>query len=105
MEGVRRITIRVTPELHSQLNRLANDRSVSLNSLAVSALETYAKTHDKQAKQLPLRELSALLAPAAEASDLTEEELLRYAREVRKRIWQEHYQRAVRVQTDSAGPG
>ncbi len=101
MEEVRRITIRVAPELHNQLNLLADDQSVSLNSLAVDALETYVKTHDKRAKQLPLQELSILLAPAAEAADLTEEELLRHAREVRKRIWQERYEKAVHA---PAGP-
>jgi hypothetical protein len=49
---------------------------------------------------LPLRELGALLAPAAEAAELTEEELLHYARQVRRRIWQERYEKAVQALTD-----
>jgi len=93
---VKRITIRVPPELHRQLGQLASSRSVSLNTLAVEALEAYAEALVADREHLPLRQLSALLAPAAEAADLTEEELLRYARQVRRRIWQERYEKAVR---------
>jgi len=92
---VRRITIRVPPELHQQLSRLAASQSVSLNALAVEALEAYAEALAAGLERFPLRELSALLAPAAEAADLTEEELLHYARHVRRRIWQERYEKAV----------
>ncbi len=49
---------------------------------------------------LPLPELSALLAPAADADDLTEHELLRHAREVRQRIWQERYEQMMRAQAE-----
>ncbi|MCK4450988.1 MAG: toxin-antitoxin system HicB family antitoxin, partial [Anaerolineae bacterium] len=37
---VKRITIRVPPALHRQLHQTAADQSVSLNTLAVRALET-----------------------------------------------------------------
>lgn len=44
-----------------------------------------------QEERFPLRELQDLLAPAAEEANLTEKELLDYARKVRERIWQERY--------------
>ena len=100
---VKRITIRVPPELHQQLTRLAADRSVSLNTLAVEALEAYAEALAAGHRRFPLRELSALLAPAAEAADLTEEELLHYARQIRRRIWQERYERAVQSLRSAQG--
>lgn len=83
---VRRITIRVSPKLHRRLSRLAADRAVSLNMLAVEALEAYTQARAPDQERLPLKPLSALLVPAAEAADLTEEELLRHARQVRRRI-------------------
>ncbi|MCX6029605.1 MAG: toxin-antitoxin system HicB family antitoxin [Chloroflexi bacterium] len=92
----RRITIRVSPDLHSALNLMAARRSVSLNRLTVEALERFAHAQVEPPTRLPLRELSALLAPAAEAEDLSEEELLHHAREVRRRIWQERYEKLVR---------
>lgn len=92
---VKRITIRVYPELHRQLRELATERSVSLNTLAVEALESYSAALAAGEQRLPLKQLSALLAPAAEADALTEEELLHYARQVRSRIWQERYAKAV----------
>ncbi|HIQ05346.1 MAG TPA: toxin-antitoxin system HicB family antitoxin [Anaerolineae bacterium] len=101
---VKRITIRVPPELHQQLSRLAASQSVSLNTLAVEALEAYAETLVAGRGRFPLRELSALLAPAAEAADLTEEELLHYARLVRRRIWRERYERAVQSHSDRQEP-
>jgi predicted transcriptional regulator len=101
---VKRITIRVPPELHQQLSRLAASRSVSLNTLAVEALEAYAEALTAGRERFPLRELSALLAPAAEAADLTEEELLHYARLVRRRIWQERYERAIQSHSDQQEP-
>ncbi len=93
--NVKRITLRVPPELHQQLGQLAIDRSVSLNTLAVEALAAYAEVMAAGQERFPLQELSALLSPAAEAADLTEEELLRHARQVRQRIWQERYEKAI----------
>jgi len=46
-------------------------------------------------ERLPLQELGALLIPAAEAAELTEEELLHCARQVRRRMWRERYEHAV----------
>lgn len=97
---VKRITIRVPPALHRQLHQTAADQSVSLNTLAVRALEVYIEGVPADQERLPLRELSALLAPAAEATGLTEEELLHYARQVRRRIWQERYEKTVQAFTD-----
>ncbi len=94
--GVTRITIRVSPELHGRLGELAAGRSVSLNTLAVEALEAYAESAAAASGHFPLKQLAALLAPAAEAADLTEEELLGHARRMRRRIWEERYRKATR---------
>ena len=93
---VRRITVRVPPELHKRLSSLARERSVSLNTLASEALEDYVESEVAGQGRLPLKQLSALLAPVAEAASLSEEELLDQAREVRHRIWRERYEQAVR---------
>jgi predicted transcriptional regulator len=100
---VKRITIRVPPELHQQLSQLAVNRSVSLNTLAVEALEVYSEALAADQERFPLRQLSALLAPAAEAAELTEEELLHYARQIRRRIWQERYEKAVQSLRSAQG--
>jgi len=101
--AIKRITIRVPPALHRELRQTATSRSVSLNTLAVQVLKAYVnETRAADREHLPLRELGALLAPAAEAAELTEEELLHYARQVRSRIWQERYEQAVQ---DHEGTG
>ena len=92
---VRRITVRLPPELHKRLSALARERSVSLNTLVIQALEDYAESEAAGQGRLPLERLSALLAPVAEAGHLSEEELLDQAREVRRRIWRERYEQAV----------
>lgn len=102
---VKRITIRIPPALHRRLHDTAVDQSVSLNTLALRALEAYvekvsAESSTADHERLPLRELGALLTPAAEATELTEEELLDHARQVRRRIWQERYEQAVRASSD-----
>jgi len=102
---VKRITLRVAPELHSRLNRLAVDREMSLNTLAIDALEAYARTEKDMPQRLPLQELSELLAPAAEAEGLTEDELLRHARAIRKRIWLERYEQTIHAATEQAMSG
>jgi len=89
---LKRITVRVSPELHAQASQTAAQCRVSLNQLVIEALQAYIRRREGEAGRWPLRELSALLAPAAEASDLTEQELLRQVRQVRRRIWQERYQ-------------
>lgn len=101
---IKRITIRVSPKLHQRLSQLAANRSVSLNTLAIEALEAYAEALTAGRERFPLRELSALLAPAAEAANLTEEEVLHYARQVRRRIWQERYERAIQSHSDQQEP-
>ena len=100
----KRMTIRIPPALHRQLHQAAAERSVSLNTLAVKALEVYVEAQAADRGRLPWRELSAVLAPAAEAAELTEEELLHYARQVRRRIWQERYEKAVQAQSDHQAP-
>lgn len=74
--GIKRITIRVPATLHKALAHAAIDRNASLNRLAVEALEQYLATIQKEGGWFPLRELSDLLTPAAEARGLTEEDLM-----------------------------
>jgi predicted transcriptional regulator len=101
---VKRITIRVPRVLHEQLHKAADESDISLNTLAVRALEAYVEGGPTDRERFPVRELSALLAPAAEAAELTEEELNRHIREVRRRIWQERYENAVQIRMDEQKP-
>jgi HicB family. len=55
---IKRITIRVPPELHQRLSQLAADRSVSLNTLAVEALEAYTESLAAEQERFPLTEQS-----------------------------------------------
>jgi len=96
VQDIRRITIRVSPDLHRRMGKLAAKRTMSLNTLAVEAMEAYTKAPMTATERFPLKELAALLAPAAEAADISEEDLQRHVREVRRRIWQERYQETVR---------
>jgi hypothetical protein len=104
-KDIKQITVRIPLALYRRLHDVAVAQSVSLNTLAVRALEAYvakASVESSTADQdrLPLRELGALSTPIAEAADLTEEELLDHARRVRRRIWQERYEKAVRAAVD-----
>src|SRR5512136_2490319 len=101
----KRITIRVSPKLHKRLAHAASGESVSLNSLAVKALEEYVAVHARKDERLALRELSDLLAPAAEADELTEEELLRHVRQVRQRIWHERYEKTLKAHSGPSQAG
>jgi predicted transcriptional regulator len=92
--SVKRITVRVSPELHEQVCEAAARRQLSLNRFVVEALEAHVLRREA-AEQWPLRQLGAMLAPAAEAAELSEEELLRQVRETRRRIWEERYQAAA----------
>ena len=95
---IRRITLRVPSLLHEELARAASERDLSLNQLAVDALEVYLV---QEKGRFPLRKLSDLFAPAAQAKSLTEEELLRHVKEARRRIWQERYHQAVEAAQSS----
>jgi predicted transcriptional regulator len=86
---LRRITLRVSPQLHQNLTQVAQEQNKSLNHLAVEALEEYLL---QTQERLPLQEMSDLLVPAAQAAGLDEESLLRHVKEARRRIWQERYQ-------------
>lgn len=92
VDNIRRITLRVPSQLHQALTQVAVERDVSLNRLAVEALEQYVV---QEKRRFPLQELSALLAPAAQTKGLTEEEMMRHVKEVRRRIWQERYRETV----------
>ena len=95
--SIKRITVRVPPDLHEQVSKAAAREDESLNQFVVEALEAHVRRREDQAGRWPLRELSALLAPAAEASGLSEEELIEHVQEVRRRIWEERYQAATRA--------
>jgi len=101
VDNIRRITLRVPSQLHQALTQAAAERDVSLNHLAVEALELYLVQEKElalsEAKgQFPLKELSGLLAPAAQARGLTEEEMMRHVKEARRRIWYERYREMVK---------
>lgn len=95
--SVKRITVRVSPELHERATEVATQHQKSLNQFVAEAIEVYIHRKEAEAGQWPLGELSALLAPAAEAKDLSEGELLRRVREVRRHIWEERYQETARA--------
>lgn len=108
IDNTRRITLRVPPQLYQALTQAAVERDVSLNHLAVEALELYLvqekelalsrspERSEGEAKgRFPLQELSDLLAPAAQARGLTEEEMMRHVKEARRRIWYERYREMV----------
>ena len=92
VENIRRITLRVPSQLHQALIQAAAERDLSLNRLAVEALELYVI---QEKGRLPLRELSDLLAPVAQTRGQTEEEMMRHVKEARRRIWQERYREMV----------
>ena len=94
VDDIRRITLRVPSQLHQVLTEVATERDVSLNRLAIEALEQYAV---QERGRFPLKELSDLLAPAAQIKGLTEEEMMRHVKEARRRIWQERYREMVEV--------
>ncbi len=96
---IRRITIRVSPELHEQAFQAATQEHVSLNQLVTRVLESYVLRKRGETERFPLRELGVLLAPTAQASELSEEELMAHVRDVRKRIWKERYEAAVQAET------
>ena len=95
--AVKRITVRVSRELHKRITQAAAKRQVSLNQFVAEALEASTRQKEFSAGPWRLRELSALLAPAAGARALTEDELLRHVREVRRSIWKERYQEATQA--------
>jgi hypothetical protein len=109
VDNIRRITLRVPSQLHQALTQAAAERDVSLNHLAVEALELYLVQEKglalSEAKgRFPLRELSGLLAPAAQARGLMEEEMTRHVKEARRRIWQERYREMVETSVLDAHP-
>ena len=87
----KRMTIRLSSKLHSQLVHVAKHEDKSLNTIAIDALEIYAEKQEAKEGRLPLDELSTLLAPAALSAGIEEAELLEHVRDVRQRIWKERY--------------
>lgn len=91
-EDIRRITLRVPAQLHQALAEAAAEQNTSLNHLAVAALQKYLL---QERDRFPLQELSDLLAPAAQAKGISEEEIMRHVKEARQRIWKERYQEMI----------
>jgi len=89
---LRRITLRVPDQLHQALTHAAVERQVSLNHLAVEALEQFIV---QEGERYPLKGLSEILSPAARSKGLTQEALMRHVKEARRRIWRERYQEMV----------
>ncbi|RMF89510.1 MAG: toxin-antitoxin system HicB family antitoxin [Nitrospinota bacterium] len=89
---MKRITLRVPSSVHHALTQLAAKRHVSLNTLALEALQRYIA---QEKRRFPFKELSDVLVPAAQAQGLTEEEIQHQIKEMRRRLWQERYQDMV----------
>ncbi len=100
IEDISRITLRMPSQLHQALIQVAAERDLSLNRLAVEVLELYVV---QEKGRFPLRELSDLLAPAAQTRGLTEEEMMRHVKEARRRIWQERYREVVEASRNAEG--
>ena len=100
IEDISRITLRMPSQLHQALIQVAAERDLSLNRLAVEALELYVI---QEKGRFPLRELSDLLAPVAQTRGLTEEEMMRHVKEARRRIWQERYREVVETSRNAEG--
>jgi hypothetical protein len=90
--AIKRITVRVPLELYQQLVQISGEQGKSLNTLAVEALESFVI---RAGGRFPLQRLSDILAPAAKAEEISEEELLDQARSIRHRIWKERYEKSV----------
>ena len=93
--AVKRITIRVSPSLHDRARQAASKRQESLNEFAVRALEDAITREPASASHSLLDDLSALLAPAAQAQEITEDEMLAHLHDVRRKLWQERYRQVV----------
>jgi HicB-like protein involved in pilus formation len=93
--SVKRVTIRVSPNLHRQVAQTAAEHALSLNEFIVKALEAYLQQLDAPKSPWPLPDLSALLTPAAETQGITEDDVLTHLRETRRRIWEERYRQTV----------
>ena len=87
----KRITIRVPSALHQALTQAAKDHGMSLNDLAVDALERHLQHLDEVEAHFPLQELGNLLAPEARKMGLTEDDLALLVKKVRRRRWETHY--------------
>jgi len=90
------LTVRLIPEDLERLRELAEELGVGPTVLARILIRQGLKNLSlsgtrAKAKMLPLRELSELLAPAAQAQGLTEEELMEEVRAIRRELYKERY--------------
>ncbi len=86
------LTVRLVPEDLEQLRELAEELGVGPAVLARILIRQGLKSLSSTSQaRFPLKELSELLAPAAQAEGLTEEELLEEVRAVRRKIYEERY--------------
>ena len=93
------LSVRLNEEDERRLKALAADLDIGPSVLArmllhghLVHLETFRQTPEIDRQGLSL--LGGLLAPAARAKGLTEEELRRSVRSARKKLWKERYARS-----------
>lgn len=86
------LTVRLTPEDLEQLRELAEELGVGPAVLARIIIRQGLKSfssHDRA--KFPLKELSDLLAPVAQAQGVSEEELMKEVKAVRRELYEERY--------------
>jgi len=90
------LTVRLVPEDLGRLRELAEELGVGPAVLARILIRQGLKSLSRPAQtRFPLRELSELLAPAARAQGLSEEELLEEIKAVRRELYEERYASSV----------
>lgn len=90
------LSVRLNEEDKKRLEALAEDLDVGPSVLARMLLHSGLANLEglqaaREAGRFPLTLLSELLAPAARAKGLSEEDLARSVQAARQRIWQERY--------------
>lgn len=86
------LTVRLIPEDLERLRKLAEELGVGPAVLARILIRQGLKSLSSTSQaRFPLKELSALLAPAAQAQGLSEEELLEEVKAVRRELYEERY--------------
>lgn len=86
------LTVRLVPEDLGRLRELAEELGVGPAVLARILIRQGLKSLSSTSQaRFPLKELSELLAPAAQAQGLSEEELMEEVKAVRRELYKERY--------------
>lgn len=89
------LTVRLVPEDLERLREVAEELGIGPAVLARilirQGLKSLSYSSSQAQRRFPLRELSELLAPAAQAQGLSEEELMEEVKAVRRELYKERY--------------